>query len=50
MPTELPTSIRLTRALRRDLVEAARAEHRSLSAQIVHILITWINWRKGQKK
>lgn len=50
MPQELPTSIRLSRQLRRDLAAAAQENKRSLSAQIVYILTRWLDWRKGQRK
>ena len=51
MPAEQPTSIRLPRRLKARLQRAADAEHRRLSVQIVHILITWCDWfEKGQKK
>ena len=50
MPPEQPTSIRLSRDLRRDLRQAADAEKRTLSAQIVYILQQWVAWTKKQKK
>ncbi len=50
MPQELPTSIRLSRVLRRKLQDAAAAEHRPLSAQIKHILEKWVMWWETQKR
>ena len=49
VPPEQPTSIRLSRDLRRDLRQAADAEKRTLSAQIVYILQQWVAWTKTQR-
>ena len=42
MSDDYPTSIRLPRALKARLREAAERENRPLSVQIVHILERWL--------
>ena len=49
MPPEHPTSIRLSRPLKKKLQAAADTEKRPLSVQIVYILQQWLDWFEKKK-
>lgn len=50
MSDDLPTSIRLSKALKTDLQRFAKAQGTSITWLIRHVLEQWIDWRKKQKQ
>jgi hypothetical protein len=49
-PGEFPTSIRLSRQLKADLLRYAKLDGFSLTALITEILGKWAAWRKEQDR
>jgi len=50
MPKDLPTSIRLSRQLKEELLKAARLQGYSLSRLIARVLQQYIDWAKKVDK
>lgn len=49
-PDEFPTSVRLSRQLKADLVKYAKLDGFSLTGMVASILEKWTAWRKEQDR